>query len=391
MDPDSEEATRSYSGMLRSLNIALMAITSIILVGRIEARAFMTKALGIDDLLAVFAYLLCMSLSVMEIVLVNYGSGSPTDDLSDEQVVKFFSTLPINQLLFFLACGMVRLSILAFLPRLSKDRFFMYYVWATGAVIVIITFASFFFFLTECKPIGYVRRLTCHLVDLFDAGKPDRKCISKDVEAHMMWAHSIVSIVADIALFGLPIWVIYRKMTFGSKAVKVILVFCVGLFAIIMGCVRFGFIITTDFSTNTTYKMARVSPWTVLEVHLGLWCGCFPALQPFLRLVSYKLGLRSHLDSTNKKSSRTGTTAHSRARDWPGASGYIKQGSHVDKESDGASARVFVTAGDSTTDMMEMDEMDKGIRMRTDVHVRVEEGVHFKDVKTTWNVVEYIT
>ncbi|KAH7011944.1 hypothetical protein EDB80DRAFT_407559 [Ilyonectria destructans] len=381
MDPNPDDGLKSQSGMLRSLNIALMVITSIILLARIKVRAFMTKALGIDDALAVVAYLLAMALSAMEIVLVNYGSGAPMDDLSDEQIVKFLSTLPINQLLFFLACGMVRISILAFLPRLSKDRIFMRYVWATGAVIVTITLAAFFFFLTECKPIG----------DLFDAGKPDRKCISKDTEAHMMWSHSIISIVADIALFSLPIWVIHRKMTFGSKAVKVILVFCVGLIAIVMGVVRFGFIVTTDFSTNTTYKMARVSPWTVLEVHLGLWCGCFPALQPFLRLVSYKLGLRSRLDSTNKKSSRTGTTAHSRARDWPGASGYIKQGSHIDRESDGASARVFVTAGDSTTEIVEMNDMvkgsEKGIRMRTEVQVRVEEGVQVKDVKTMWNAV----
>ncbi|KAF7540942.1 hypothetical protein G7Z17_g12059 [Cylindrodendrum hubeiense] len=356
MDPISEEGLQSKGGMIRNLNIALMVITSVILISRVKVRAFMTKALGIDDALAVVAYLLAMALSAMEIVLVKYGSGAPMDDLSDEQKVHFFSTLPINQLLFFLACGMVRLSILAFLPRLSKDRMFLRYVYATGAVIVIITLAAFFFFLTECRPIG----------DLFDSSKPDH-----------------------IALFSLPIWVIHSKMTFGSKAVKVILVFCVGLFAIIMGAVRFGFIVTTDFSTNTTYKMARVSPWTVLEVHLGLWCGCFPALQPFLRLVSYKLGLRSRLDSTNKKSSRTGTTAHSQARNWPGASGYIKQGSHIDKESDGASARVIVTAGDSTTDILEMDDMDKvkGIRMRTDVQIRVEEGVQVKDVKTTWNAV----
>lgn len=37
----------------------------------------------------------------------------------------------------------------------------MRYVWATGAVIVTITLAAFFFFLTECKPIGYDRLLTC--------------------------------------------------------------------------------------------------------------------------------------------------------------------------------------------------------------------------------------
>lgn len=137
--------------------------------------------------------------------------------------------------------------------------------------------------------------------------------------------------------------------------------------------------------------MIRVSPWTVLEVHVGLWCGCFPALQPFLRLVSYKLGLRSRLDSTNKKSSRTGgTTAHSQGRsNWPGASGYIKQNSHIeqDPESDAASGRVIVTAGDSTTEIVEMEDFGKdakGIRMRTDVQVRIEEGVQVKDVKTTW-------
>lgn len=49
---------------------------------------------------------------------------------------------------------MVRISILAFLPRLSKDRAFLRLVWATGAVIVTITLTAFFFILTECRPIG---------------------------------------------------------------------------------------------------------------------------------------------------------------------------------------------------------------------------------------------
>ncbi|KAG6997355.1 hypothetical protein FocnCong_v015435 [Fusarium oxysporum f. sp. conglutinans] len=234
-------------------------------------------------------------------------------------------------------------------------------VWAIGVVIVVITVAAFIFFLAECKPIG----------DLFEAMKPDRKCVSPEMESHLMWSHAIVGIFIDAALFGLPIGVIRKRMTFSSKAVQVILVFCVGLFAIVMGILRIGFMVTTDFAVDTTYKMARVAT--------------FPSLQPLLRLVSYKVGLRSHVDSTNKPTT-PGTGTGTR----PGASGHIKQQNTHDPESDGASARAIVSSGDSTTELVDLGDVDKGIRMTTNVMVRVENGVYSRErneVKTTWDAI----
>ncbi|KAI8664528.1 hypothetical protein NCS55_00961900 [Fusarium keratoplasticum] len=381
--PDPVGETESKGPILLDLNIALIVLTTTVMATRLYARGIVTKALGLDDVIAIFAFCLAITLSILEITAVGKGAGAPMSTLSPEQINAFFSQLPINQLIFFLACGFVRLSILAFLPRLSRDRIFMRYIWATGVVIVTITLTAFFFVLTECDPI----------VDLFHAAKPNKKCISKQKEAYMMWAHAIVGIFIDAALFALPIWVIRNKMAAGAKAVKVILVFCVGLFAIMTGIIRLSFIVTTDFSVNTTYKMYRVAPWTVLEVHVGLWCGCFPALQPLLRIISFKLGLRSRLESTYKRTTRnTGTGAPS-SHNWR-SSGYIKQPSAIDQEqeSDGAGRRGTVSgAGDSTTEIMPMGNIDnvgRGIRMTTDVIVKVEDGVDDgRERKTTWDAV----
>jgi hypothetical protein len=131
-------------------------------------------------------------------------------------------------------------------------------------------------------------------------------CLSKDTEAVMMWTHAAVGIAVDVALFCLPIWVVRSKMMNAAKAIRVVLIFCVGIFATVTGIVRLTIMARTDFSVDTTYKMATVAFWTDLEGHVGLWVACFPALQPLVRKASYLCGFRSKLESSKKYGGKYG-------------------------------------------------------------------------------------
>lgn len=121
--------------------------------------------------------------------------------------------------------------------------------------------------------------------------------------------------------------------------------------------------------------MSTIGIWTDLEAHVGLWCGCFPALQPLLRIISFKLGLRTKLDSygatPGKKS--VGTSGHlGGASGAPRSNhGYARKGNGVDvkgNQTDTDSQKGIVSRKGS----FEMDSMGQ-IQKQTEIRVSVEE------------------
>ncbi|UPL02918.1 hypothetical protein LCI18_013852 [Fusarium solani-melongenae] len=315
---------------------------------RLYSRGVLVRALGLDDLLACFLR-------------------------------------PATLLIFFAGTCFMRLSILAFLPRLNKSRTYIRCVWVTGFVIVAISIIAIIWLLTQCSP----------LQDVFDAGKPDRKCRPMSQEGDMVWAHSIVGVFTDIALLILPIWIIRKNLIRVTvHTAKVFLIFAVGLFAIITGIVRFAITVTANFEVNTSLKMARVSSWTALEVDVGIWCGCFAGLQPLVRLVSYKVKLRSQLDSTKtptaSQSQHNGPGIMLNDRGLPEFDGSLKTARVPNTETDAASSRDMLNDRRSSGQEVELADVDSTGRIlrQTYVDVRVEEGLPVTDrqeVRHTWN------
>lgn len=82
-------------------------------------------------------------------------------------------------------------------------------------------------------------------------GTPGLKCLSVEVTGPMMQAHAIIGIIVDVFLMGLPIWIVYKKMLFSRRTLQVILVFSVGIFAVLSGIIRFWYWKTLVFTIDS--------------------------------------------------------------------------------------------------------------------------------------------
>ncbi|PKS12343.1 hypothetical protein jhhlp_001643 [Lomentospora prolificans] len=308
-------STPDYKGYLqRDLNITLIAFSTFFIILRLGTRAFIVKGLGLDDVFGFIAYAALVAFSSMEVRAVGFGSGTHMEFVPGYFIPKFFEALTTQHLMYFWVVGLTRIAIVAFLLRMSNDKLYKRMVYGVGVVIILKTLAAFLFRLLECKDIKVL---------WLPPGSGD--CISKDAEAIMMWTHASFGIAVDFCLFALPIWVVHSKMIWSAKTIRVILIFCIGLFAVITGIVRLAIMVNTDFAIDTTYKMSTIAFWTDIEGHVGLWVACFPALQPLVRLVSFRLGLRSRLESGYRSGGRS--TGKNGSRPFNSSkNGYLRSG-----------------------------------------------------------------
>ncbi|KAK8248483.1 hypothetical protein HDK77DRAFT_426628 [Phyllosticta capitalensis] len=313
--------------ILRELLISLAALSCFMMVCRIYARYFLLRIPGADDALAVVAWIFLLGFTACDFSGTFYGSGQRGDKVSPASRRTLMKIIPSGLLLYFVASGLIRLSIAAFLPRLNRERRFLLFVYALSTGIVLITIASFLTYCFQCHPV----------VALWINKKGGITCMTMKHEAALFNVHGkfcllillisfppfrvFPSLAAGFACFSLDaasrnrgtadrqenVWVqggagvvggflLVRHLLRRAAAPRADMGAASkhdvqparGIFAIVAGVIRFAYIVNKNDSgpkKDMTHLVFRGIIWTNLEAHCGLWVACAPALQSLLRQI----------------------------------------------------------------------------------------------------------
>ncbi|KAH9477722.1 hypothetical protein JR316_0009948 [Psilocybe cubensis] len=274
----------------RNLNISLIVLAAVFFFHRVYIRLVAMKNWGADDYAATVAFGLLMTLSAFEIIEVKHGAGRHLVDIHPKDVEAFFFNLPTMQLLYMSSSYFIKLSIILFLLRFHNSKIYNRVVWVALVTTTIQALIIFFLFAFQCRPPKA----------LWDMSIKDKTCMSSADQAKLFYAHAGIGIVVDAFCLAAPLFVIWKLLMFRDMQIRLTAIFGVGTFAVVCAIIRFSVIVTIDMGIDTTFNILKASIWTDLEVYIGFYVSCFPALSPTFRFLRRKITGQSSTGKTSQ-------------------------------------------------------------------------------------------
>jgi hypothetical protein len=120
---------------------------------------------------------------------------------------------------------------------------------------------------TQCRPLSAYWDVMRGGVDCMPEGPP-------------LMAQAIVTVMADFAVWVLPLPTLLQAKLPPSQRIALIVLFSCGLFVVFGAIMRTYWIwVVVEETYDVTWEGFHLWIWTAVEVHLGLICGCIPTLK----------------------------------------------------------------------------------------------------------------
>ncbi|KAG9494908.1 hypothetical protein J7337_013137 [Fusarium musae] len=183
-----------------------------------------------------------------------------------------------DELLYLGALPITKISILLFYLKVFPGKHIRLACWIFIGLNVayFITFELISIF--QCRPIDGAWRA-------WDK-EYKAKCNNINLQG---WFAAILNIILDVGTMVIPLKELYGLSMSLRKKIQLMLMFSVGIFVTIVSAVRLQSLASYATTSNVTQDYVEIGYWSTIEVPVGIFCACMPAIRALFGIVFPKV------------------------------------------------------------------------------------------------------
>lgn len=301
----------SLNSWMIGLGIACAAFTSVIVGLRIYIKIFIIKQSYWEDWFCVLGWLTYLAYIGVSMVIAWHGGGTHQWNVQLFDLLELNYWANLSEILYGPCIVFVKVSILLQYLRLfvTTPKSTLLYVihlilWITVTFYVADTIAE----LCACVP----RK---KLWEPWVSGT----CINGNAA---LIATASANVFTDLAIFALPMKVIYHLKIPRKKKIGIAIIFAFGALACITSITRLVLSVQLLSTPDISYHMIAAGLFTYAEIALGLVASCLPVFPRLFKVTSSRTGAntftRSRLYPFSQTSSNKNTNPSRGSRAWHG-------------------------------------------------------------------------
>ncbi|KAM5357339.1 hypothetical protein ACJZ2D_016362 [Fusarium nematophilum] len=264
------------------LNIALMLLSILTITTRLSTRAFVVKKVGADDgwcsscniaskwrienhtVLIAIALLFGLALSTLYILSTRYGEGLHIEYLLPENVPTYTRIMLSTGLIYGLCQMFIKLSYLRLYLRIAPHKTYRLVLYVSMVLVFAFGISTSLVSMLLCLPFE----------KLWQSDIPGQ-CI--DINAFYMF-NTTTNIVFDIAIYIMPIQILWHLNLPKRQRVGLVLVFALGFLVLVASVFRLVTLVrllySPDYRGDNTWTTVESLNWSSVEIHLSLVLSC---------------------------------------------------------------------------------------------------------------------
>ncbi|KAF1832247.1 hypothetical protein BDW02DRAFT_555181 [Decorospora gaudefroyi] len=244
------------------------ALALVVFALRLYTRVYLIRCAGIEEYGVGLAMVCSIGLTFCIGAQAKHGLGRHINDLDSENMVKMMKSFWASIIVYYLALGLTKGSILLQYRRIFTTRKFQLANWGVMLVVIAYTIWTVFSSIFVCLP-----------VRAFWTREVGARCLNQSV---LWFTNAGLNIATDFAIIILPIPVI-RNLKLGQRQrIGLIAIFTVGGSVCIVSILRLQSLVQISNSKDPTYDNTPAATWSAVEVNVGIICSCLPLLRPLL-------------------------------------------------------------------------------------------------------------